>query len=475
LLRSLLVADSTSNETPADAPTLLVVDDDEGNRVTLERMLSKEGFRVLQAGSGEEALDLVRKERPAVILTDLKMPGMDGIALLRAVKEITPATEVVLMTAYGTVESAVGAMKEGAYDFVTKPFKRHVVVKTLRNAVDRHDLADENRRLRAKLSEVTRETGPGGIVGNSPAIRALLDVVQQAASSSAAVLVEGESGTGKDLVANALHALSPRAGRAMVKVNCAAIPDTLIESELFGYEKGAFTGAVSRKLGRFELADGGTIFLDEIGELGITVQAKLLRVLQDGEIDRLGGTKPTKVDVRVVAATNADLPAMIAEKRFREDLYWRLHVIRIHVPALRERPEDVPLLAEFFLRRYAAKNQKVLKGFTPDALAALTRHSWPGNVRELEHAIERAVVLSRGDVVDAAALPAGTGTPGGQPPPAPRTLAFPVGTPLAEIKRTAILETLKHVGGDKELAARLLKIAARTIYRQLESGDDGEP
>ncbi len=238
---------SATIDTAAVLPTLLVVDDDDANRTTLERMLSKEGFRVLQAASGEEALDIVRKERPAVILTDLKMPGMDGIELLRAAKEITPATEVVLMTAYGTVESAVGAMKEGAYDFVTKPFKRHVVLKTLRNAVDRHDLADENRRLRAKLSEVTRDASPGGIVGNSDAVRSLLDVVQQAASSSAAVLVEGESGTGKDLVANALHALSPRASRPLVKVNCAAIPETLIESELFGYEKGAFTGAVARK------------------------------------------------------------------------------------------------------------------------------------------------------------------------------------------------------------------------------------
>ena len=426
---------------------------------------------MLQAGSGEEGLDVVRRERPAAILTDLKMPGMDGIELLRAVKEITPATEVVLMTAYGTVESAVGAMKHGAYDFVTKPFKRHQVVTTLRNAVDRHDLADENRRLKAKLAEVSKDAAPGGLVGSSPALRAVLDVVHQAAGSSAAVLIDGESGTGKDLVANALHALSPRAGRAMVKVNCAAIPETLIESELFGYEKGAFTGAVGRKPGRFELADGGTIFLDEIGELALPMQAKLLRVLQDGEVDRLGGTKPTRVDVRVIAATNADLPAMIAEKRFREDLYWRLNVIRIHVPPLRDRPEDVPLLAEFFLRRYAAKNGKPMKGFTPEALAALMRHAWPGNVRELDHAIERAVVLTRADVIGAADLPAGMGTPG-TAAPTPRSLTFPIGTPLDEIKRTAILETLKHVGGDKELAARLLKIAARTIYRQLESGED---
>ena len=463
---------SATIDTAAVLPTLLVVDDDDANRTTLERMLSKEGFRVLQAASGEEALDIVRKERPAVILTDLKMPGMDGIELLRAAKEITPATEVVLMTAYGTVESAVGAMKEGAYDFVTKPFKRHVVLKTLRNAVDRHDLADENRRLRAKLSEVTRDASPGGIVGNSDAVRSLLDVVQQAASSSAAVLVEGESGTGKDLVANALHALSPRASRPLVKVNCAAIPETLIESELFGYEKGAFTGAVARKPGRFELADGGTIFLDEVGELPFTVQAKLLRVLQDGEIDRLGGTKSIRVDVRVVAATNANLPAMIAEKRFREDLYWRLNVIRIRVPALRERPEDIPLLAEHFLRRYADKNKKRVTGFTPEALAALVKHGWPGNVRELEHAIERAVVLTRSEVIAASELPAPAGVT--VTAATGRTLAFPIGTPLAEIKRTAILETLKHVGGDKELAARLLKIAARTIYRQLESGDDGE-
>ncbi len=448
---------------------VLVVDDDEGNRVTLEKILSKEGFRVVEAGSGEQALDLIRKQRPAAILTDLKMPGMDGVELLRAAKEIDKSIEVVLMTAYGTVESAVGAMKEGAYDFVTKPFKKHQVVKTLRNAVDRHDLADENRRLKKAIAEMSG--GAPGIVGNSAAIRGVLDVVHQAAASSAAVLIDGESGTGKDLVAQALHGLSPRAARAFVKVNCAAIPETLIESELFGYEKGAFTGAVARKPGRFELADGGTIFLDEVGELPFTVQAKLLRVLQDGEIDRLGGTKPTKVDVRVIAATNADLPAMIAEKRFREDLFWRLNVIRIHVPPLRERPEDVALLAETFLRRFAAKNSKPVKGFTPEAMAALQRHSWPGNVRELEHAIERAVVLTRGETIDVADLPKDSREATNARPP--RTLTFQIGTPLAEIKKAAILETLKSVGGDKELAARLLKIASRTIYRQLES-DDGE-
>jgi len=449
-------------------PQILVVDDDEGNRSTLERMIAKEGWQVRGAGSGEEALDQVRKSRPAVVLTDLKMPGMDGIDLLRATKEISPSTEVVLMTAYGTVESAVGAMKEGAYDFITKPFKRHQVLKTLRNAADRHDLADENRRLKARLAEVSEELP--GIVGRSPAILAVMEVVRQAAGSSAAVLIEGESGTGKERVASALVALSPRAQKAFVKVNCAAIPETLIESELFGYEKGAFTGAVGRKPGRFELADGGTIFLDEISELAPTVQAKLLRVLQDGEVDRLGGTKPMRVDVRVIAASNADLPALIAEKRFREDLFYRLNVIRVHVPPLRERPEDIPLLAEHFLRRYAAKNGKNIRGFTPEAMAALQRNRWPGNVRELEHAVERAVVLSRGDTLGVADLP----EPHGGPAAPARTLAFPVGTPLAEIKRKAILETLKHVGGDKELAARLLKIASRTIYRQLEGGEDGE-
>jgi two-component system response regulator HydG len=470
--------DEPASRLPADVPeerptaTLLVVDDDEGNRITLERMLSKEGYRVLQAGTGEAGLEIVRRERPAVVLTDLKMPGMDGIELLKATKGFAPATEVVLMTAYGTVESAVGAMKEGAYDFITKPFKRHQVLKTLKNAVDRHELTDENRRLKAKLAEVSKDQA-AGIVGQSSAIRAVLDVVQQAAASTAAVLIVGESGTGKDLVASALHALSPRSSRPFVKVNCAAIPDTLIESELFGYEKGAFTGAVARKPGRFELADGGTIFLDEVGELAPTVQAKLLRVLQDGEIDRLGGTKSTKVDVRVIAATNADLPSMIAEKRFREDLFWRLNVIRIHVPALRERPEDIPLLAESFLRRHAAKNGKLVKGFTPEALAKLTKHGWPGNVRELDHAIERAVVLTRLDQIGPGDLPTESGMPA-VTGSSTKTLNFPIGTPLAEIKKTAILETLKHVGGDKELAARLLKIAARTIYRQLESGEDGE-
>jgi two-component system response regulator HydG len=309
-------------------------------------------------------------------------------------------------------------------------------------------------------------------VGQSPAFRAMLDTLRQAAPSTATVLLMGESGTGKELAARAIHEYSSRAKGTFVAINCAALPESILEAELFGVERGAFTGAVARREGRFERAHGGTLFLDEVGEMPLSAQVKLLRVLQEGEIERLGGTQTVKVDVRLVAATNKDLQKEVAEGRFREDLYYRLNVVEVRIPALASRREDIPLLADAFLRRFAAKNAKPLHGFSPDALTVLENYAWPGNVRELEHAVERAVVLAKGDVLEASDLPE---TVRKGPLGSAGQLVIPIGTPMEEIERRVIHETLRHTKGDKTLAARLLGIAARTIYRKLERDASGEP
>ncbi len=453
-----------------DGSPVLVVDDDRSNLESVERIFAKEGFRVRTASDGAQALEAVRREPPAVVVTDLAMPGMDGVSLLRAVKALSPETEVVLMTAYGTVEGAVEAMKEGAYDFITKPLKRHSVLRSVRKALEKQALVRENQLLRARLADLS---APGGMIGRSPVFQATLDLVRQAAASHATVLVSGESGTGKELVARALHELSPRAGGPLVAVNCAAIPETILEAELFGFERGAFTGAVARKEGRFERAHRGTLFLDEVGEMSPSVQVKLLRVVQEGEIERLGGNGPVRVDVRLVAATNRDLEKEVRAGRFREDLFYRLNVVRVALPPLRERPEDIPLLAHHFLRRFCEKNGKQLAGFNPEALEMLEGHAWPGNVRELENSVERAVVLARGERLgpeDFAGLPRGGGRGSGEgvADPSARSLSIPLGTSLDEIERQVIRETLRRTGGDKTLAAQLLGIATRTIYRKID-------
>ena len=467
-------------------PSILVVDDDRSNLESVERIFAKEGFAVRTAGDGQAALELVRAARPDVIVSDLMMPGLDGAALLRTVKAMAPEVEVVLMTAYGTVEAAVAAMKDGAYDFITKPLKRHSILRSVRKALEKRALVQENQELRTRIAELS---GPEGMIGQSPLFRAMLDLVRQAAPSSATVLITGESGTGKELVARALHALSSRHAGPFVAVNCAALPETILESELFGYERGAFTGATARKEGRFDRADEGTLLLDEIAEMSPVVQAKLLRVVQEGEFERLGGVAPVKVDVRLVAATNRDLLKAVKEGRFREDLYYRLNVIAIALPPLRDRAEDVPLLAEHFLRRFAKANGKALTGIAREAIAALVAYSWPGNVRELENTLERAVVLSRGaqltlDDFPPAIRAAGAIVPSGTTPAmAPASaepgfggmLAVPLGTPLEEVERLLIRETLRYTRGDKTMAARLLGIAPRTIYRKLDREPDKDP
>ncbi len=449
---------------------ILLVDDHKSFRDTLAKILSAEGFRVFPADDGEAALDILRQEFIHLVLTDLKMPKMDGVELLKVAKTIRPETEVIIITGYGTVDTAVTAMKDGAYDYIPKPFKPREVLKLVRKALEKQSLVLENRLLQERIKDFQKVEK---IVGRSPAMKHILEIVAQVAPSSATVLIQGESGTGKEIIGQAIHDLSPRAKNPFIKVSCAALPETLLEAELFGYERGAFTGAIARKEGRFELANGGTLFLDEIGEVSPTVQVKLLRVLQVGEFERLGGTKTIRADVRIVAATNMNLLEAVERKTFREDLYSRLNVITLTLPSLRAREGDIPLLAHHFLEIFKKKNNKTVKGFTQEAMEVMLQYSWPRNVRQLENAIERAVVLTRADMI----------APGDLPPEIlkavdlaaeepilmdEKNLSIPLGTPMEMIERRVIEETLRYSRGDKNLASKILGISARTIYRKME-------
>ncbi|WP_222615379.1 sigma-54-dependent transcriptional regulator [Persicimonas caeni] len=443
-----------------ESSKILLVDDEVAHLKTLERLFTKEGHEVLTAESGEAALDIIRAERVHLVITDLKMGEVDGMDLLKLVQTLQPQAEVILMTAFGTVERAVRGMKAGAYDFVSKPIKRATILKAARQALERQALVAENRKLKAKLADLTNDRN---IVGQSPAFRDALDLVRQVATSDATVMLTGESGTGKELFARMIYELSERADEPFVAVNCAALPESILESELFGYEEGAFTGANGRKIGRFEAADGGTLFLDEIGELTPQVQVKLLRVLQEGEFERLGSNQPIRVDVRIVAATHKDLEEEMEAGNFREDLYYRLNVVNIEIPPLRHRLEDVPLLAEHFLGKYRKKNKREISGLSREALDALSNYKWPGNVRELENVIERAVVLDKDGLIDVDDVPDHIVSYEGES----RHITIPLGTPLDEIEQRVLHETLKMTGGDKKLAAKLLDISTRTIYRKL--------
>jgi len=444
---------------------VLVVDDEPSNVASLERIFIRERMRVLTASGAKAAVELVRSHRVEVVLTDLMMPGISGLELLRALKQVSPDTEVVMMTAYGTVETAVQAMREGAYDFVEKPLKRMTIVKTVRMAADKQSLVAENRSLRQEIKNLTAQE----IVGSSPVLRRVLDVAGQAAPSNATVLVLGESGTGKELIARFIHERSTRAAAPFVAVNCSAIPETILEAELFGHERGAFTGAHDRREGRFAKASGGTLFLDEIGELSPSVQVKLLRVLQEGEYEPVGGdTVPA--DIRILSATNKDLEAEVAAGRFREDLFYRLNVIAITAPPLRTRREDVPLLVDHFLGVYCAKNSRPRLSAPRDVLQLLSDYRWPGNVRELENVIERAVVLCRSDVLTTEDLPSTVRDAAATEPSA---ITVSVGTPLDEVERRLIRETLRHAHGDKSVAAQMLGISSRTVYRKLAEMADG--
>jgi len=442
--------------------SILVVDDDAPIRESLMRILKREEYEVITAAEGEAALEVLRQRQVNLILTDLKMPKMDGLQLLKAAKMLSPEIEVIVMTAFGEVDTAVEAMRKGAYHFLQKPLKRPEILLTIARALEKQALVMENRSFREQL-EVEHHLG--NIIGKSPVMRGLITKVQQVAPSTANILIIGESGTGKEIFANALHTASQRRNQPMIKVNCAALPDTLLESELFGYEKGAFTGATGRKPGRFELADGGTLFLDEIGDMPKHLQVKLLRVLQEGEFERLGATKTIRVDVRIIAASNKDLMDGVKAGTFREDLFYRLNVITLKLPPLRQRREDIPLLVDTFLKKYSEKNGKLIRGISREALDALEGYDWPGNVRELENAIEQAVVLTSVDIIGFSDLPSSI-----QPREAanPSSILVPVGTPMKAIEQLVISEMLKMTGGDKELAAKLLGISSRTIYRKLE-------
>ena len=450
---------------------VLLVDDHKPFRDSLSKILEGKGLRVFSANDGEEALDILRKEDIHLVLTDLKMPRMDGVELLKVAKTIRPEVEVILITGYGTVDTAVTAMKDGAYDYIQKPFKPQEILKLVRKAIEKQSLVLENRILQERIKDFQKFEK---IVGRSPAMRRILEIVAQVAPSLATVLIQGESGTGKEVIAQAIHDLSPRVNKPFIKVSCAALPETLLEAELFGYERGAFTGAIARKEGRFELADGGTLFLDEIGEVSPTVQVKLLRVLQVGEFERLGGTKTIRADVRLVTATNMNLLEAVERKAFREDLFSRLNVITLTLPTLREREGDIPLLAHHFLEIFKKKNNKNVKGFTQAALEVMLRYPWPRNVRQLENAIERAVVLTKEEMITPEDLPPEILKALEMPTPQEaalmdeKTISISLGTPLEAIEKRVIEETLRHSRGDKNVASKILGISARTIYRKIE-------
>jgi two-component system, NtrC family, response regulator HydG len=452
---------------------VLVIDDEEALRVSVAKIVSRLGHSVDTAGTATEGLALLSKQPYELVVTDFRLPDLDGLEVIDRARALRPEAELVLFTGFGSIPLAVQAIKRGAYDFITKPFKRADLERVVTRALEKQALAADNQRLRRQLDD-RPGTPLGRIIGQSEAIRAVLRVVEQVAPSTATVLIEGASGTGKELVADALHALSPRRDRPLVKVNCSAIPETLLEAELFGHERGAFTGALARRDGRFARADGGTLFLDEIGTLGLPIQAKLLRALQDGTFEPLGGSRTIQSDCRILAATNTDLGRAVKEGLFREDLYYRLNVINIVLPALKERTDDVPLLLSHFLGLHAARNNRSLDGFDAAALNALRAYHWPGNVRELSHAVERAVVLATGRTITLACLPEAVrlaAGPEAEPAAGDRMIAVPFGTPLEDVQKLVISETLRHTGGNKAQAASLLGISARTIYRKQAPGD----
>ena len=453
-----------------DALRILVVDDEAAQRELIGGFLRKQGHEVLLAGSGAEGLARVRETRVDLVLSDFKMAGMSGIELLRGVKAVSPEIPFILVTAYGTVETAVQAMKEGAADYLTKPLDLEELLLRIGRVSEQVRLQSAVRELQAHLVERHRLEG---IIGESGRMQEVLALVKRVAPSDATVLIRGESGTGKELIARALHFNSPRAAGPLVTLNCAALPEHLLESELFGHEKGAFTGAVAQRKGRFEQADGGSIFLDEIGDLSPALQVKLLRVLQERQFERLGGNRTLAVNVRILAATHRDLEQAMRDGAFREDLYYRLNVVTIQIPPLRERREDIPPLLDHFLRKFAEKNRRAVTGLTAAARDALLRYDYPGNVRELENLVERAVLLARGPVIDLPDLPV-TLRPGERGPTGPEPSRLP--DLLAGIEREAIRAALERHGGVQTQAAAELGISERVLrYKMRKHGLEGRP
>jgi len=446
------------------ALNILIVEDGQSQREMLRDFLIQEGHNVQEAENGEKGVDLVRNGHFDLLLLDYKMPGMDGMQVLTAVKEINPEIDVVIITAYGTIETAVEAMKAGAIDYITKPIEFDELLLLVERVAERRTLIKENEILKQELREkgVTAEQ----IVYRSPKMEALINMAGRVAPSRATILIQGESGTGKELLARLIHQLSPRSGRAMLAVNCGALHENLLESELFGHEKGAFTGASARRIGRFEEADGSTLFLDEIGELSAAVQVKLLRFLQEREFQRLGGNQTLRADVRIISATNRDLDAWVKAGAFREDLYYRLKVVTIDLPPLRERKEDIPPLIDHFLRKYAKENGKVIKGISSEAQDLLIKYDYPGNVRELENILERAVVIGRDEIISVEYLPfledSLTAAEEGK-----KAEGLLRGT-MEEMERKMIVEAMEKAGDHQTKAAEILGISERMLRYKLK-------
>ena len=451
------------NPIPPKRPIILIVDDDRNTREGLQRALQRR-YVVRLAEDATRALEQLADSEVDVLLSDMRMPGMDGLGLLRRVQAQHPSTVCILLTAYGSVETAVEAMKQGAYDFLTKPVNLDHLEMLIERALHSRDMESRNRDLQAQLD---RKYGMENIVGDSPSMQQVFDIVRQAAPSNATVLIQGPSGTGKELVANAIHRLSYRAKGPFVAVNCAALSPTLLESELFGHEKGAFTGAVARRKGRFELADGGTLFLDEISEIELATQVKLLRVLEERRFERVGGVESVEVDIRLIAATNRNLKDLVAQGKFREDLFFRLNVVDIFLPPLAERMGDIPLLCDHFLRECAERNNRPVPGITPDALNLLTAYPWPGNVRELRNTIEKMLVLGRGDKLTARDVPANIREVSRERLPTLQSAVVQVSGSLAELERERILAVLRKQNDNRTRAAVELGISRRTLHRKL--------
>ncbi len=441
---------------------ILLVDDDERLRIAAGKVLSGTGYHVTGAASGGEALEQMKQAGFALVICDLRLPDGDGIGLLKQARELLPETEVVMITGHGSIEQAVEAMRLGAYDFIQKPLDSTALLKTVAKALEKQRLSSENRQLRHQLRQ---QRGVEALIGDSPAMRSVKQLIRRIAPTDVNVLIQGESGTGKEIAADALHHLSDRSDKPLLKISCAAIPETLLESELFGHERGAFTGANAARPGKFELADGGTLLLDEIAEMSPQLQAKLLRVLQDGRFQRLGSTKECQVHVRLLCATHADIPRAVVEGKFRHDLYYRINTVQIFLPSLRERRDDILLLAGHFLGRFSAEMGKDVHTIVPSAQEQLRVHPWPGNVRELEHVIQRAVALAGGDTITGftfALTPANTAT---APARDGFNVSIPIGTTVDEATRKLVQATVEQCAGNKLKAARLLGIPPRTMYR----------
>jgi two-component system, NtrC family, response regulator AtoC len=456
--------------------TILVADDDASIRSLLKQLLSDEGYSVVEATTGTEVVEKVKETNPDLVIMDVRMPELDGIEALSKLKVSSPKTSVLIMTAFGSSNNAIRAMELGAFDYITKPFELDKISHTVKRVIEYRDLTSEVQVLRDEISSLVQTER---IVGNSPAMQEVYKIVGKVAKADATVLITGESGTGKELVAEALHYNSNRRSGPIVKVSCAALPETLLEAELFGHEKGSFTGAMTQRRGRFEMADKGTIFLDEIGEMSLPTQTKLLRVLQERKIERIGSSLPIKVDIRIICATNKDLQRQVEQQKFRDDLYYRLNVINIHMPPLRDRKEDIPALVEHFLakHRYSATAQPA--AISEEALKRLMEYDWPGNVRELENVVERAVVLSRGQIITSRELPFGDHDAGDHEDDSGDEVSVEKSffkKSVAQFEKDLIMKALRDANGNRSKAAEMLGIYRRLLYAKIkEYGLEGYP